>query len=207
LAPTRQLWRQRRALVSWWRQRAIEDRWLLTWFTLPLLVFFFARSRLPLYILPLLVPLALVIARRWQADQPLPIRRIAAIAAVSATLLMALKIGLPLAPHPKDTREMAAAIRVHWPDPGEIVFIEETALYGLRFYLGVPVERVTLTQKSDPAYDSLLLEELDEHENRVFITTQTRIERIRQTLAPVGLRFVEEQRIERYVLGRIEADT
>ena len=27
-------------------------------------------------------------------------------------------------------------------DPGEIVFIEESPLYGLRFYLGVPVERV-----------------------------------------------------------------
>jgi len=107
-------------------------------------------------------------------------------------------------PHAKDTREMATAIRAHWPDPGEIVFIEETALYGLRFYLGAPVERVTLRKKDDPAFDSLLLEELDEHEKRVFVTTENRIERIRENLAPAGFRFVEEARIERYLIGRIE---
>jgi 4-amino-4-deoxy-L-arabinose transferase len=205
-APLRQLWRGRRAPGRWWRARAIEDRWLLIWFALPLLVFAFARSRLPLYILPLLVPAALVIARRWQARRPLALRRIAWTAAVCAAFLLALKLGVPLVPHAKDTREMAAAIRVHWPNPGEIVFIEETALYGLRFYLDVPVERVTLTQKNDPAYDSLLLDELHEHEKRVFITTESRLERIAQTLGPAGLRFVEEERIERYVLGRIEAE-
>jgi 4-amino-4-deoxy-L-arabinose transferase len=205
--PLRALWRQHRSLRNWWQRRAIEDRWLLTWFALPLLVFALARSRLPLYLLPLMAPLALLLARRWQARNPLPLRRIALTAAISAAALLALKIGVPtLLPHAKDTREMAAAIREHWPDPGEIVFIEETALYGLRFYLGVPVERVALTKKDDPAFDSLLLEELEQHEKRVFVTTESRIERIRQALAPAGFRIVEEDRIERYVLGRIEPD-
>lgn len=207
LAPARALWRQRRALGGWWRARAIEDRWLLIWFTLPLLVFAFARSRLPLYVLPLLVPLALLIARRWQARGPLPLGRVVRTAAIAAAVLLALKVGVPLlTPHAKDTREMAAAVRAHWPAPGEIVFIEESALYGLRFYLDVPVERVTLTARDDPAYDSLLLEELAEHEKRVFVTTANRLERIEQLLTPAGFRFVEEERIERYVLGRIEPD-
>ena len=105
-----------------------------------------------------------------------------------------------------DTRELANAVRTHWPAPGEIVFIEESALYGLRFYLDVPVERVTLTAKDDPAYDSLLLEELAEHEARVFVTTANRLDRIEQVLTPAGFRFIEEERIERYVLGRIEPD-
>jgi 4-amino-4-deoxy-L-arabinose transferase len=204
-APLRALWRQRRRLGDWWQRRAIEDRWLLIWFALPLLVFALARSRLPLYLLPLMAPLALLLARRWQARRRLPLRRIALTAAISAAALLSLKIGVPtLLPHAKDTREIATAIRAQWPDPGEIVFIEESALYGLRFYLGVPVERVTLRKKDDPAFDSLLLEELDEHEKRVFVTTEARVERIGQTLAPVGLRFVEEARIERYVIGRIE---
>ncbi len=204
-APLRSLWRQRRTLRDWWRRRAIEDRWLLIWFTLPLLVFAFARSRLPLYLLPLMAPLALLLARRWQGRGALPLRRIALTAAISAAALLSLKIGVPtLLPHVKDSREIAAAIRAQWADPDEIVFIEETALYGLRFYLGAPVKRVALTAKDDPAFDSELLDGLDTHEKRVFITTETRIERIGENLAPAGLRFVEEARIERYVIGRIE---
>jgi 4-amino-4-deoxy-L-arabinose transferase len=204
-APLRSLWRQRRRLGDWWQRRAIEDRWLLIWFTLPLLVFTIARSRLPLYLLPLMVPLALLLARRWQARGRLPLRRIGLTAAISAAALLSLKIGVPtLLPHAKDTREIAAAIRAHWTDPGEIVFIDESALYGLRFYLGVPVERVAVKAKDDPAFDSLLLEELHEHERRVFVTTDARIGRIRENLAPAGLRFVEEAHIERYVVGHIE---
>ena len=200
----RGMWRQRGALREWWQARAIEDRWLLLWFALPLVVFCLARSRLPLYLLPLMVPLALLVARRWQPALPGQMRRIGWTAAISAAALLALKGGVPLLPHAKDTRELAAAMRQQWPDPGEIVFIEESALYGLRFYLGVPVERVTLSEKDDPAYDSPLLEELAEAETRVFITTANRIERVDAALAPHGYRFLPQQRLERYVVGRIE---
>lgn len=200
----RALWRQRAALRAWWQARALEDRWLLLWFGLPLAVFCLARSRLPLYLLPLMVPLALLIARRWQPALPGQMRRIALTAAISAAALLALKGGVPLLPHAKDTRELAAAMRQQWPNPGEIVFIEESALYGLRFYLDVPVERVTLSEKDDPAYDSPLLEELAEPETRVFVTTENRIARVDAALAPHGYRFVPQQRLERYVLGRVE---
>ena len=201
----RALWRQRRALRGWWQARAIEDRWLLIWFTLPLLVFVFARSRLPLYILPLLVPAALLIARRWRVQDPLQLRRIVLTAAISAVALLGLKLGVPLLlPHAKDTRELAAALRQQWPDPGEIVFIEESPLYGLRFYLGVPVERVTLLQRNDPAFDSTMAEELAENESRVFIARDIRLDFIAKGLAPLGYRFVPELRVERYVMGRVE---
>ena len=201
----RALWQQRRALRSWWQARAIEDRWLLIWFTLPMLVFVFARSRLPLYLLPLLVPAALLIARRWQVQDPQQLRRIVRTAAISAVALLGLKLGVPLLlPHAKDTRELAAALRERWPDPGEIVFIEESPLYGLRFYLDVPVERVTLLDRDDPAFDSPMREELAEYEKRVFITRNNRLEFIDEKLTPIGYRFVPELRVERYVMGRVE---
>ena len=41
---------------------------LALWIFVPLLVFCLARSRLPLYLLPLFVPLALLIAQRRKAD-------------------------------------------------------------------------------------------------------------------------------------------
>lgn len=201
----RQLWRQRRSLRAWWQSRAIEDRWLLIWFALPMLVFVFARSRLPLYMLPLLVPAALLIARRWRVQDPRQLRRIVRTAAISAVALLGLKLGVPLLlPHAKDTRELAAALRERWPDPGEIVFIEESPLYGLRFYLDVPVERVTLLDRDDPAFDSPMREELAEYEKRVFITRNNRIEFIDQRLTPIGYRFIPELRVERYVMGRVE---
>ncbi len=51
--------------------RERDRHWLLLgyWLLLPLAVFFLARSRLQLYVLPLFVPLALVMARplaRWR---------------------------------------------------------------------------------------------------------------------------------------------
>lgn len=201
----RALWRQRGSLRAWWQARAIEDRWLLIWFGLPLLVFVFARSRLPLYLLPLLVPAALLIARRWQVQDPQQLRRIWRIAAGSAVALLGLKLGVPLLlPHAKDTRELAAALRERWPDPGEIVFIEESPLYGLRFYLDVPVERVSLVERHDPAFDEPMHEELAEHETRIFIARDIRLDFIAQGLAPLGYRFVPELRVERYVMGRVE---
>src|SRR5690606_13408154 len=56
-----------------WRTRAArlaDAPWLalLLWVALPLLVFCLARSRLPLYVLPLFVPIALLIARQRAAE-------------------------------------------------------------------------------------------------------------------------------------------
>jgi 4-amino-4-deoxy-L-arabinose transferase-like glycosyltransferase len=42
---------------------------LLAWLLLPLLVFCLARSRLPLYILPLFLPLAVIVARQRGAER------------------------------------------------------------------------------------------------------------------------------------------
>ena len=58
----RELWQRRVGFIE--RVRANDEaRLLACWFVLPLVVFVFARSRLPLYLLPLFVPLAVMIAR------------------------------------------------------------------------------------------------------------------------------------------------
>lgn len=190
---------------AWWAARAPEDRLLLLWFLLPLAVFCLARSRLPLYLLPLMVPLALLIARRWRIEAATQRARVWRIALLSATALLALKGLLPvLGAHAKDTRALAAQVRRLYPDLGEVVFIDESALYGLRYYLGVPVERVSLAAHRDPSFDSTLFEELAENERYVFITTSDRLNRIDAALGPSGLRFVEGARFERYAIGTIE---
>lgn len=191
---------------AWWRARAREDQLLLLWFLLPFLVFCFARSRLYLYLLPLLVPLALLIARRMH---PLNLRRLRWIswtALISAAVLLTGKaVGPELAPHAKDARELASTIREHWPTaPQEIVFVEESAFYGLYFYLGAPVTRVSLAARTDPAYDAPLAQVVSADADRVWVTTANRVERLQAALAPSGLRFEQRARLDRYVFGSVQ---
>lgn len=199
------VWRQRSRIGDWWRARQPEDRWLMVWFALPVIVFFFVRSRLPLYLLPSLVPATLLIARRLTPLNVHRLRRIIWTAAISALALLALKGFAPGAmPHSKDARELAELVSEHWNhQASEIVFIEESANYGLRFYLGVPVERVSLSPRSDPAYDSTLASEIDENEDRVWISTENRIDRIEAAAAESGYRFQVYAKLDRFVLGRM----
>ncbi|GMU42863.1 MAG: glycosyltransferase family 39 protein [Xanthomonadales bacterium] len=196
--------RRAAAWRDWWAARAPEDRFLLLWLLLPLVVFCLARSRLPLYLLPLLAPMALLAARRWRVQEAGEFRLAWRTALLAAALLLALKALLPLLlPHAKDTRALAVELRRHWTDPGEVVFVDESALYGLRFYLRVPVARVSMTARADPTFDRTLAEVLGEAERRLFITTTERLPRLRQTLSADGWRFRERTRFERYVAGDI----
>jgi 4-amino-4-deoxy-L-arabinose transferase-like glycosyltransferase len=201
------IWRQRSGLRAWWQARAATDHWLMVWFALPVLIFFCVRSRLPLYLLPSLVPATLLIARRLTPLNPARVRQIAWIAGISALALLALKGYAPGAmPHSKDARELAQIVDTHWQQkPSEIVFIEESANYGLRFYLGVPVERVSLSPRSDPAYDSTLAAELNDEQSRVWITTENRIERVEAAVTPLGYRYQVYAKLDRFVLGRMQA--
>lgn len=200
------VWRQRSRIGDWWRARQPEDRWLMVWFALPVIVFFFVRSRLPLYLLPSLVPATLLIARRLTPLNIHRLRRIIWTAVISALALLALKGFAPGAiPHSKDARELAQLVGEHWNhQPSEIVFVEESANYGLRFYLGVPVERVSLSPRTDPAYDSTLASEIDENQSRVWISTENRIARIEAAAATSGYRFKVYAKLDRFVLGRMQ---
>jgi 4-amino-4-deoxy-L-arabinose transferase len=67
-------WETRAAIVtkSWWRQLRCRDNalFIAVWFLLPLLFFTVSSSRLPLYVLPLFVPLALASARSFVLYYP-----------------------------------------------------------------------------------------------------------------------------------------
>lgn len=169
------LWRWLRALpskVRAWRTRdarLAERAWLLPalWIALPLLVFCLSRSRMPLYILPLFVPLAVVVAMQRQREgRALP----------RAPWLLgwgALLLGLALAsaywPTHKDARAWAQVLRertggaVH-----EVVFVEDMARYGLHLHLGTEIEKISLaplpprTGYAAPDYDEDLRTELAE---------------------------------------------
>jgi len=114
------------------------------WLLLPLIVFCVARSRLPLYILPLFLPLALLVAQmRLQRGQPFPAWRNIAL---WAALVLAGKFALGQVQYEEDARLWAQAIRERAgaAPVRDVIFVEDVARYGLHLELGSPVERVSL---------------------------------------------------------------
>jgi 4-amino-4-deoxy-L-arabinose transferase len=141
------VYRTGRALLgrAWWRVRLErEPRLVLAalWIGLPLVVFTVSASRLPLYLLPLFVPLALVTAMalpgRVNAKAALPLLSLWVVALVGLRVLAA---GYP---SPVDGRRTAATITAAIsPVPAEIVFVDVKPVWGLSLYLGCEIERLS----------------------------------------------------------------
>lgn len=183
----RAAWRGRRAVFgrTWWRDTLTRDPWavfLACWLLVPLVFFALSRSRLPLYILPLFVPLALLVARhlRWPAQR----RAITMAALVGALLSVGLRGAAAARASERDARQLAQEILrlAPWP-PQEVVFVDSPAVWGLRLYLPAEVESV-LALSSRPlddavggAHDEKLRRELADREPRTLILAKTASER------------------------------
>ncbi|RME35454.1 MAG: glycosyltransferase family 39 protein, partial [Gammaproteobacteria bacterium] len=138
-------------LAWWYRRRHPASRetpeaigpFLGYWFFVPLVVFMLARSRLPLYLLPLFVPLVLLLYRALApgfVGGTGPGLRLALACALLLPLLRAAGAWLPAV---ADGRRFAARLAV-WtnPDLHEVLFVDTKPRYSLRFYLDLPVEQV-----------------------------------------------------------------
>jgi len=136
---------------------------LLLWLLVSLVVFCIARSRLILYVLPLLVPFGLWAAHRTRHMAFTTIGKV--LLAAWFALLVAIKVLLPtLAASQfdgKDSYSLSQGIRTQVREPvNEVVFVDETALYGVRIYLGMPVLRVDYGPSRNPAVDMTLQQAL-----------------------------------------------
>ena len=141
------LYRAGRALLvrAWWRVRMEREPWLVLaalWIALPLVVFTTSASRLPLYLLPLFVPLALATATA------LPERANARVAVPLLALWVVALVGIRVVAagydSPVDGRRAAAALTAALaPAPAEIVFVDVKPVWGLSLYLGCEVERLS----------------------------------------------------------------
>lgn len=164
---------------------------LATWILLPLLVFCLARSRLPLYLLPLFLPMAVAIGTQWRKEgRALRWRWLLAWTAV----LLGLKFAAAQWPTHKDASAWAEAIRARVPGAiGEVVFVEDMARYGLHLHLGthVQVEKVSLAPQHpaafNPPFDETLAMELAEHEpGVVWICKEDAWPALRARIAALG---------------------
>ncbi|HTV86155.1 MAG TPA: glycosyltransferase family 39 protein [Dyella sp.] len=126
-------------------------RFLTMWFSIPFVVFCLAQSRLPLYLLPLFLPLSLLGA--WALRDRLNLRSPpqAAMLALWLLGLIGVKAGTAYFIHSaKDNRLMARQLdAIANPRAYEtIIFVQETGVdyaveedvpWGLRLYMGKPV--------------------------------------------------------------------
>jgi len=166
---------------------------LALWVALPLAVFCLARSRLPLYVLPLFAPLALIVAGQRRAEgRGWPK---AGLLVAWLALLVALRFGMSVFPTHKDASAWADAIRERTDAPvDEVVFVEDMARYGLHLYLGAQIEKVSLAPGGRvgfmPGVDGDLAEELDEHDHAatLWIARAEQMPEIDETAARLGWR-------------------
>jgi hypothetical protein len=176
--------------------RTADAGWLLLtlWLLLSLLVFGLARSRMPLYLLPLFVPLAVVVAMQRQREaRPLPSWHWLAAWVV---VLIALRAATAYWPTHKNAADWADAIRSRATEPvREVVFVEDMARYGLHLHLGrgTQIEKIALDASPqplfNPSFDEPLAMELGEAEvGVVWICKQDRWIEIRTRIATMGFR-------------------
>ncbi|GAB3101531.1 ArnT family glycosyltransferase [Lysobacter terrae] len=184
------------ARVRGWRDAGQRERdaamlLLALWLLLPLLVFCIARSRLPLYILPLFLPLAVIVAAQRQGEgRELSWRWLGAWTA----LLLALKFASSLWPTHKDASEWAREIHARAGGPvHEVLFVEDMARYGLHLHLDAEIEKLSLDpepqSRFNPSYDETLAQELTKHEpDAIWICKQALWPKLQPRFAALGYR-------------------
>ena len=135
---------------DWNRRHAIEP-FLLLWFLVPFVVFCLSQSRLPLYVLPLFLPLSLLVALQLRDRLDLQVPRQRVMLCVWVIALVVAKGAAAHAMHPaEDNRQAAREIAAMAPlqDVAAVIVIvntdamyaiEEQTPWGLRLYLNKPV--------------------------------------------------------------------
>jgi 4-amino-4-deoxy-L-arabinose transferase-like glycosyltransferase len=127
----------------WTRLKAREvesaDAFLLSWLILPLVFFCLVRSRLPLYVLNLFAPLAILTAGHFFAaagSVEKAWRRFMPIAVAASLVLMAVDIGAAFVPSRQDLYPLAAAMNKTASENDYRIYSYSMHLYSINFYTG-----------------------------------------------------------------------
>lgn len=134
-----------------WKENHAVESFLVLWFLIPFVVFCLVQSRLPLYMLPLFLPLALLLALELRDRVDLRQTKQKIWLGVWMVMLLAVKAGAAYGVHSVNDNRIAAqelAASTHPERYQAIIFVENTPLdyvieeatpWGLRMYLGKPV--------------------------------------------------------------------
>jgi 4-amino-4-deoxy-L-arabinose transferase-like glycosyltransferase len=193
-------WRHRRDAFAHVRTNA-DARLLACWFLLPLLVFALSRSRLPLYVIPLFVPLALLAARQLVPLAAAPRWRLVLIGVWCLALVIARAVPAWLDIADDDSR-LANDMRAQLASaPDEIAFVGAAPRFGLRFYLGSQIERLSLPGDPATPHTQDLASELQEREGcRLLVAHDVRLDALEGALAAHGVAYQRLHDVRGYSL-------
>ncbi len=193
-----------RSLRSRLRER--DRHWLLLcyWLLVPLAIFFLARSRLQLYMLPLFVPMALMMARPLARWRRLEGRRAVTVIALTALALLGLKATLAYWPSDRDSRQLASQLRqqlaTHPAD--EIIFVGMRPFYGLNLYLPQRVDGLEIDARrfdySTHVTRQEFCREIARRERTVYLLKERLVPEFERALVDCGLQPAR--------LGSVHAD-
>ncbi|HEX6832761.1 MAG TPA: glycosyltransferase family 39 protein [Rudaea sp.] len=188
------------SLRETWKQSALV-RLLCCAIVVPLVVFMISRSRLPLYILPLFAPLACLVAYALR-DADFSATRTRALLAAWCVFLVAARGFMAHVPLHDDDRRLAEALRRVVPMvPGEIAFVETAPRYGLRFYLGSSIERLTLPgRRTLPEAEDFAQEMLEDEGCRVLMVDPGRLDPTIRAMDSLPLRYKRLGDVEGYAV-------
>jgi 4-amino-4-deoxy-L-arabinose transferase-like glycosyltransferase len=125
-----------------WGHRGEPRRLLILWIVLPLVILSLSKSRLPLYVLPLCVPLALAVAA---AARHAGKRRLVALATASIMVCLAGKAAIPLVDQRNNAKLIHDAAVAAGGQAARYAFLNERRMYGVQFYFNGEIERVSTT--------------------------------------------------------------
>lgn len=154
-------WRRHRAGAAVFGDRGAL-RLLLCCLALPLAVFMISRSRLPLYVLPLFAPMAVLVALALAPLQwtSWPTR---ALLALWCLVLVGARVVPARLDVADDDKRLADAVLGQLPlPPHGVLFVEAAPRFGLRFYLGSSVERLTLPDREPLPQTETIQSEMSE---------------------------------------------
>ena len=120
-----------------------QSLFLLLWFIIPLAVFVMARSKLPLYVLPLFVPMAIMTAREIQRLN-VSLHKIRYLIALWCVFIVLVRVIMASLNFKQDSSKFADEIKQKYPHSvQEIIFVDTVPAFGLQFYTGSDVKRVS----------------------------------------------------------------
>lgn len=172
-----------------------DKTFLLIWLALPLVIFSIVKSRLPLYVLPLYAPIALIVARGicTAARNSRELRRVLIISTVTIFILIGMKGVASVFPNQNDMRPLYTACKNMGGADAEFLTFYRPKLYGLQYYLDGALKRASFDGK-EPWADAgvySILENAGKPDSRryLFITDRDKAAVLSETIEKSGVSF------------------
>jgi len=161
-----------------------QQLFLCLWIFVPLTVFIVSKSNLPQYILPLFVPAAIMAAQEIQKCN-VPLRRLRILIFSWCLLIILVRPIMASIHFGKDTSQFAEALKNQYPQRvEEIVFANTRPAFGLQFYTGSDIKRVSFDMDE-------LKNEFQGSEPRLWFVTAQDAPLFREKLVQLNVRMPE----------------